>query len=167
MRRLVPDLRVRVVNVVDLMRLFPVEHHPHGTTDKEFVELFTEDKPSYDGLLDRVIKIVGVSDDHDLVARCEADVQARFSAHVSAARSQPYYLDVTHPTANKGVVVERLSRFYRIPLDQIVTRRPAERRADVRAQRHEHRHGQRRPTTVITRCPARGSPGSPRPRGRD
>ncbi|UBU16023.1 phosphoketolase family protein [Nonomuraea gerenzanensis] len=45
LRRIVPDLRVRVVNVVDLMRLFPVEHHPHGTTDKEFVELFTEDKP--------------------------------------------------------------------------------------------------------------------------
>ncbi|TYB58049.1 phosphoketolase family protein [Nonomuraea sp. PA05] len=45
LRRIVPDLRVRVVNVVDLMRLFPVEYHPHGTTDKEFVELFTEDKP--------------------------------------------------------------------------------------------------------------------------
>jgi xylulose-5-phosphate/fructose-6-phosphate phosphoketolase len=45
LRRLVPDLRVRVVNVVDLMRLFPEEHHPHGMTTGEFVELFTEDKP--------------------------------------------------------------------------------------------------------------------------
>jgi xylulose-5-phosphate/fructose-6-phosphate phosphoketolase len=45
LRRLVPDLRVRVVNVVDLMRLFPVEHHPHGTTEAQFVELFTADKP--------------------------------------------------------------------------------------------------------------------------
>jgi xylulose-5-phosphate/fructose-6-phosphate phosphoketolase len=45
LRRLVPDLRVRVVNVVDLMRLFPAEHHPHGTTEAQYVELFTEDKP--------------------------------------------------------------------------------------------------------------------------
>jgi xylulose-5-phosphate/fructose-6-phosphate phosphoketolase len=45
LRRLVPDLRVRVVNVVDLMRLFPVEHHPHGTTEAQFVDLFTADKP--------------------------------------------------------------------------------------------------------------------------
>jgi xylulose-5-phosphate/fructose-6-phosphate phosphoketolase len=45
LRRLAPDLRVRVVNVVDLMRLFPAEYHPHGMTPAEFVELFTEDKP--------------------------------------------------------------------------------------------------------------------------
>jgi xylulose-5-phosphate/fructose-6-phosphate phosphoketolase len=45
LRRLAPDLRVRVVNVVDLMRLFPAEHHPHGMTSAEFVELFTADKP--------------------------------------------------------------------------------------------------------------------------
>jgi xylulose-5-phosphate/fructose-6-phosphate phosphoketolase len=45
LRQLVPDLRVRVVNVVDLMRLFPISQHPHGTTAEEFVELFTADKP--------------------------------------------------------------------------------------------------------------------------
>jgi xylulose-5-phosphate/fructose-6-phosphate phosphoketolase len=45
LRQLAPDLRVRVVNVVDLMRLFPAEHHPHGTTEAQFVELFTADKP--------------------------------------------------------------------------------------------------------------------------
>jgi xylulose-5-phosphate/fructose-6-phosphate phosphoketolase len=45
LRRLVPDLRVRVVNVVDLMRLFPAAYHPHGMTRAEFVDLFTEDKP--------------------------------------------------------------------------------------------------------------------------
>src|SRR4029453_4696620 len=45
LRRLVPDLNVRVVNVVDLMRLFPAAYHPHGMTRAEFVELFTEDKP--------------------------------------------------------------------------------------------------------------------------
>jgi xylulose-5-phosphate/fructose-6-phosphate phosphoketolase len=45
LRQLVPDLRVRVVNVVDLMRLFPVAYHPHGTTEDQFVQLFTADKP--------------------------------------------------------------------------------------------------------------------------
>src|SRR5207237_10797533 len=52
-----------------------------------------------------VVKIVGVSDDHDLVARCEWDVQVALGAAASAARSQPYYLDVTHPDDNKGTVV--------------------------------------------------------------
>jgi xylulose-5-phosphate/fructose-6-phosphate phosphoketolase len=45
LRRLVPDLRVRVVNVVDLMRLFPTAYHPHGMSSAEFAELFTADKP--------------------------------------------------------------------------------------------------------------------------
>jgi len=45
LRKLVPDLRVRVVNVVDLMKLFPAAYHPHGMTENEFVELFTADKP--------------------------------------------------------------------------------------------------------------------------
>jgi hydroxymethylpyrimidine pyrophosphatase-like HAD family hydrolase len=77
--------------------------------------------PAYDGLVEGVVKIVGVSDDHDLVARCEAVVQQRFTTHVSASRSQAYYLDVTHPTANKGVVVERLSTRFEIPLERIAT----------------------------------------------
>ncbi len=76
---------------------------------------------TYDDLLDRVVKIVGVSDDHDLVARCEVVVRDGFGSQVSAARSQPYYLDVTNPAANKGAVIERLSTFYDIPLPQIAT----------------------------------------------
>ena len=45
LRRLAPDLRVRVVNVIDLMTLFPPNDHPHGMSDEEFNELFTKDKP--------------------------------------------------------------------------------------------------------------------------
>ena len=40
-----PDLKVRVVNVVDLMKLQPASEHPHGMSDKEFDALFTTDKP--------------------------------------------------------------------------------------------------------------------------
>jgi xylulose-5-phosphate/fructose-6-phosphate phosphoketolase len=39
------DLRVRVVNVVDLMRLQPESEHPHGLPDREFDSLFTVDRP--------------------------------------------------------------------------------------------------------------------------
>jgi xylulose-5-phosphate/fructose-6-phosphate phosphoketolase len=45
LRQALPDLRVRVVNVVDLMRLQPSSEHPHGLTDADFDALFTTDKP--------------------------------------------------------------------------------------------------------------------------
>jgi xylulose-5-phosphate/fructose-6-phosphate phosphoketolase len=45
LRELAPDLEVRVVNVVDLMRLQPREEHPHGLSDADFDALFTPDKP--------------------------------------------------------------------------------------------------------------------------
>ena len=40
-----PDLKIRVINVVDLMKLQPQSEHPHGLSDREFDELFTQDKP--------------------------------------------------------------------------------------------------------------------------
>jgi xylulose-5-phosphate/fructose-6-phosphate phosphoketolase len=45
LRQKLPDLAVRVVNVVDLMRLQPSSEHPHGLTDADFDRLFTADKP--------------------------------------------------------------------------------------------------------------------------
>ena len=71
--------------------------------------------------LDRVAKIVGVSDDLGAVAQCETDVQHDCGNTVSAARSQPYYLDVTHPDANKGHVVTFLSMELSIPPQEIAT----------------------------------------------
>jgi len=71
--------------------------------------------------LDRTLKIVGVSDDHAAVTRAEREVQQEFGEEISAARSQPYYLDVTHPLANKGSVIETLSRVLEIPTREIAT----------------------------------------------
>jgi Cof subfamily protein (haloacid dehalogenase superfamily) len=71
--------------------------------------------------LDKAVKIVGVSDDHDLVAQCEKDAQQAFGDRVSAARSQPYYLDITHPHANKGDVVEVLSKSLNVPKERFAT----------------------------------------------
>jgi Cof subfamily protein (haloacid dehalogenase superfamily) len=67
------------------------------------------------------VKIVGVSDDLDQVAACEKAALRALGEKASAARSQPYYLDVTNPQANKGTVVETLSRLLNIPSDQIAT----------------------------------------------
>lgn len=78
--------------------------------------------PVFDeSVLTGVVKITGVSLDHAKVALCEAAVQKSFGMQVSAARSQPHYLDVTHPTANKGVVIERLARYVNVPLENIAT----------------------------------------------
>jgi Cof subfamily protein (haloacid dehalogenase superfamily) len=96
-------------------------HAPHVEREAATVQFPPTVVAGYDGLLNRISKIVGVSDDYDRVARCEAAVQQQFGTHVSGARSQPYYLDVTHPSANKGVVVDAVSQYYRIPLERIAT----------------------------------------------
>jgi Cof subfamily protein (haloacid dehalogenase superfamily) len=75
----------------------------------------------YDGVLGRVIKIVGVSSDLEAVARCEARLQEQFGTVACAARSQPYYVDITHPEANKGAVVGRLARYLKVPSERIAT----------------------------------------------
>ncbi|RYZ34411.1 MAG: Cof-type HAD-IIB family hydrolase, partial [Myxococcaceae bacterium] len=71
------------------------------------------------GVLDAAIKLVGVSEDTARVARCEAELALRLGTEASAARSTPYYVDVTHPEANKGMVVREASRLLGIPLEQI------------------------------------------------
>jgi len=76
---------------------------------------------SLDGLTSDVTKLVGVSDDLDAVARASEAAHDQFGDHVAAARSQPYYLDVTHPDANKGAVARYLARTYSIPTDSIAT----------------------------------------------
>ena len=73
------------------------------------------------GLTDSVAKLVGVSDDHDAVTAATAAVQEEFGDHVAAAPSQPYYLDVTHPQANKGAVARYLAARYHLTPDDIAT----------------------------------------------
>jgi len=72
-------------------------------------------------VLDAPVKIVGVSEDHPLVERCESELVALLGADASAARSTPNYIDITHPEANKGMVVREASRILKLPLDQIAT----------------------------------------------
>jgi Cof subfamily protein (haloacid dehalogenase superfamily) len=101
--------------------LVPAPDGPHVDREAWTVRFAPTVVDSFDGIVDGVVKICGVSDDHDLVARVEAEARERFGDHVSAARSQPYYLDVTHPDANKGGVVHYLAEHLDIPTAAIAT----------------------------------------------
>jgi Cof subfamily protein (haloacid dehalogenase superfamily) len=92
-----------------------VEHESHTV---RFAPTLVE---SFEELHDGVAKIVGVSNDHDAVARAASAATERFGERLAASRSQPYYLDVTHPEANKGSVVRFLSARYGIPTEAIAT----------------------------------------------
>ncbi len=94
-------------------------HGPHVDREEWTVKFAPTVVPDVTAVRDRVVKVVGVSDDFDAVARCEADMRRDCGAHLSAARSQPYYLDITHPDANKGTVVTVMSELLGVPAAQI------------------------------------------------
>ncbi len=70
--------------------------------------------------LDAAVKIVGVSDDPERMGKAEEDAR-QLDGRVAAVRSQPYYLDVTHPDANKGHVVRFLAHRFDVPPERIAT----------------------------------------------
>jgi len=94
---------------------------PHVAREQWTVKFAPTAVENFEAVLGSAVKIVGVSDDLELVARCEKDTQAALGAEASAARSQPYYLDVTHPDANKGTVVTTLSKLLAVPVSEIAT----------------------------------------------
>jgi Cof subfamily protein (haloacid dehalogenase superfamily) len=94
---------------------------PHVDREAATVRFQPTVVATFDDLCDRVAKVVGVSDDRDAMARATGAAREEFSHDVTAAQSQPYYLDVTHPAANKGEVVQFLSSRYGIPASQVAT----------------------------------------------
>jgi hydroxymethylpyrimidine pyrophosphatase-like HAD family hydrolase len=93
---------------------------PHVDREAATVKFAPTVVAGFDSVSD-VAKIVGISDDHQLVAATEQEARQKLGDHVSAAASQPYYLDITHPRANKGEVVHYLSAQLGIPADQFAT----------------------------------------------
>jgi xylulose-5-phosphate/fructose-6-phosphate phosphoketolase len=134
LRQVAPDLRVRVVNVVDLMRLFPVKYHPHGTTEEQFVELFTADKPvvfAFHGYQRAIHEIVHGHPDVDRI-------------HVRGFNEQG-----TTTTPFQMVVLNEMSRFHLAAeairsVPRLADRAPAlvaqceARIAEANAYAHEH-----------------------------
>ena len=124
-----------VVPITDLMKSFglvswiyrgadwyvPDLKGPHVDREAWTVKFEPKVMHSLDGLTDRVAKIVGVSDDSDAIKSASAAMQQKFWTHVTAAASQPYYLDVTHPDANKGSVVKYLAQRYKLSSGEIAT----------------------------------------------
>jgi Cof subfamily protein (haloacid dehalogenase superfamily) len=94
---------------------------PHVAREDWTVKFDPTVTDSFAAVSDGVAKITGVSDDYDAVQKGVDAVRQRFGDHVSAARSQPYYGDVTNPNANKGAVAQYLSKTYQIPPEQIAT----------------------------------------------
>mgnify|MGYP003288725164 CR=1 FL=1 len=74
------------------------------------------DFASLDGRID---KIVGVSDDHELLARLEERAKSMIGTRATVARSQLYYLDITHRLANKGDGIAALAQAFGVELTQV------------------------------------------------
>ncbi|NPD68229.1 HAD family hydrolase [Lichenicola cladoniae] len=94
---------------------------PHVSREEWTVKFPPKVVKDFGAALDSVVKIVGISDDLELMKKVEKDAQEALGNTASAARSQPYYLDVTHPDANKGGVVTSLERMLGVKASEIAT----------------------------------------------
>jgi Cof subfamily protein (haloacid dehalogenase superfamily) len=94
---------------------------PHVEKEKKTVAFDPIVVQNFDGLFDQIVKIVGVSDDSEKLDKVGKTLSKEFEAKASAALSQPYYLDITHPQANKGEVVRFISEHRNVPQNQIAT----------------------------------------------
>ncbi len=92
-----------------------VAHH-EDQMGRKATHLTTRDMSKFE-----VLKLVGVSDDHDALAAAEKELTGAANPGISATRSSPYYLDVTNAKANKGEVILMLSEMLQIPTENIAT----------------------------------------------
>ena len=94
---------------------------PHVAREEWTVKFAPKPVQDFGGALDHAVKIVGVSDDLAKMEATEKQVQDALGDSASAACSQPYYLDITHPEANKGFAIGYLAHRLGLPTDAIAT----------------------------------------------
>jgi len=94
---------------------------PHAQREASVVDFQPTLVENFDTLCTNVAKIVGVSDDVNAMLLAEAAINEKFGERVSATASQSYYLDITHPSANKGGAVDFFASHFAIPTDAIAT----------------------------------------------
>ena len=75
---------------------------------------------TFETVIDRIDKIVAPSDDAALLDRVEAELRAAIGASANVERSQSYYIDVTHPLANKGEAVRAIAAHVGADLAQTI-----------------------------------------------
>jgi Cof subfamily protein (haloacid dehalogenase superfamily) len=92
---------------------------PHVHHEAEVCQFQPLSVANFDALNTGVAKIVGSSDDVGALQRARTAMRAAVGERVSATNSQPYYLDVTNPRANKGEVVLYLASRFAIPTESI------------------------------------------------
>jgi Cof subfamily protein (haloacid dehalogenase superfamily) len=125
-----PEIARRVVDMLDVPQvevwvfsgqdwLVRDAHGPYVGLEEHTVGFRPTVVETFGHTLDVAAKVVGVSKDFELLARCERDLRATLAGQATVARSQSYYLDITHPLANKGVALSELARLLDIPLAEI------------------------------------------------
>lgn len=92
---------------------------PYAALEERTVEFPPTLVEDFGPALGTAAKIVGVSADFNLLERCERDMRAALVDRATVALSQPYYLDITHPLANKGVAMSEIAKLLRIPLAEV------------------------------------------------
>lgn len=128
--RLAPDIAARALALIDRPGVSPWlfaggkwyardRDDPHLPRERRSANLEPIFDTDFATLLDQVDKLVGVCDDHALLAAIETEAQAALGDGANVARSQLYYLDFTAPRANKGDGVAALAAAYGVPLSAV------------------------------------------------
>jgi xylulose-5-phosphate/fructose-6-phosphate phosphoketolase len=134
LRTHVPDLKVRVVNVVDLMRLQPAGEHPHGMTDGEFDSLFTRDRPvvfAYHGYPSLIHRLAYRRTNHD-------------NLHVRGYKEEgttttPFDMVMRNDLDRYHLVMDVIDRVASLgPRSGALRQRMVDARAEARAYAYEH-----------------------------
>jgi Cof subfamily protein (haloacid dehalogenase superfamily) len=93
---------------------------PHVAHERMTVGFDATLVKDFDQVIDRIDKIVAASDDHALLDRIERELREALGPAADVERSQTYYVDVTHPRANKGEAVTALARLAGAALERTV-----------------------------------------------
>jgi len=92
---------------------------PHVEHERHTVRFDERVVDSFEPYVAQAGKLVGVSNDHDLLAAAESELQRILGETANAKRSQLYYLDVTHPEANKGNAVRLLAAAQGVSVQEV------------------------------------------------
>ncbi len=94
---------------------------PHVAREEFTLSFPPKAVDDFGSALDHVGKLVAVGDGADKVSRCNEALNAALGSGASSTRSQKFFIDITHPDANKGTLVGTLARLLSIPKEEIAT----------------------------------------------